>query len=104
MFGKTSLKENPLLGDQLIRPMRLLSNQQIRQTDQAVLIHADDTSYLIETLKVNALALKGEEDFVPTPPKMETIIVKGGHVSPLESPLEVAQLISRLINLKKQIQ
>jgi hypothetical protein len=97
LFGKTSLKENPSLINQLKRPMSLLSNKQIRQTDKAILINADDTTYLIETLKVNALALKGEEDFVPTPPKIETTIVKGGHVSPLERPLEVSDLISRLI-------
>ncbi len=97
LFGKTSLKENPSLINQLKRPMSLLSNKQIRQTDKAVLINADDTTYLIETLKVNALALKGEEDFVPTPPKIETTIVKGGHVSPLERPLEVSDLINRLI-------
>ncbi len=65
MFGKTSLKENPNLINELIRPMSLLTNKQIRQIDKAVLINADDTTYLIETLKVKATALKGEEDFVP---------------------------------------
>ncbi len=97
MFGKTSLKENPSLINQIKRPMSILSNRQIRQIDKAVLINADDTAYLIETLKVDAIALKGEEDFVPTPPNIETIIVKGGHVSPLERPLEVSDLISRLM-------
>ncbi|MFC0513400.1 alpha/beta fold hydrolase [Mucilaginibacter angelicae] len=97
MFGEASLKENPPLINQLKLPMGILSNRQIRQIDKAVLMKADDTTYLIETLKVYALALKGEEDFVPTPPKIETIIVKGGHVSPLERPLEVFNLISRLI-------
>jgi 3-oxoadipate enol-lactonase len=96
MFGKTSLIENSSLLNQITRPMSILSNKQIRQIDKAVLINADDTTHLIETLKVNTLALKGEEDFVSTPPKIETIIVKGGHVSPLERPLEVSNLISRL--------
>ncbi len=97
MFGKTSLKENPSLTNQLRRPMSILSNRQIKQIDKAVIINADDTSYLIETLKVKAIALKGEDDFVPTPPHIETIIVKSGHVSPLERPLEVSNLISRLL-------
>jgi hypothetical protein len=52
---------------------------------------------LIRALKVKAIALKGEEDFVPTPPGIETMVVKGGHVSPLERPLEVSNLISRLL-------
>ena len=97
LFGKTSLKENLSLINQLKRPMNILSNKQIKQIDKAVMVNADDTTYLIETLKVNAIALKGEEDYVPTPPKIETIMVKGGHVSPLERPLEVSNLVSRLI-------
>jgi hypothetical protein len=97
LFGKTSLKENPSLINQLKRPMSILSNKQIKQIDKAVMMNADDAAYLIETLKVKAIALKGDEDFVPTPPNMETIIVKGGHVSPLEKPDEVSNLVSRLI-------
>jgi hypothetical protein len=38
-------------------------------------------------LKVKALALKGEEDYVPSPPILETLIINGGHVSPLENPM-----------------
>ena len=97
MFGKTSLKNNPSLANELKRPMSILSNKQIKEVDKAVMLNADDTTYLIETLQVKAIALKGEEDFVPIPPHIETIIVKGGHVSPLEKPLEVSTLISRLI-------
>ncbi|HTI94864.1 MAG TPA: alpha/beta hydrolase [Puia sp.] len=99
MFGKTSIKEDPLLIDQLRGPMSILSNAQIKQVDKAVLLNADDATCIIETLKVKAIALKGREDFVPIPPNIETIIVKGGHISPLEAPLEVSNLIGRLIDL-----
>lgn len=97
LFGKTSLIENPSLANQLKRSMGILSNRQIKYVDKAVMMDAEDATYLIETLKVYAIALRGEEDFVPTPPKLETILVKGGHVSPLERPLEVSDLISSLI-------
>jgi 3-oxoadipate enol-lactonase len=97
LFGKASLKANPSLAGQLKRPMKVLSNRQIKQIDKAVLVNADDTTTLIETLTVKAIALRGEEDFVPTPPSIETIIVKGGHVSPLEQPLEVSRLINKLL-------
>lgn len=97
LFGKASLKENPGLHNELKRPMDILSNQQIKQVDKKVIIDAEDTAYLINSLKVKAIALKGEEDFVSTPSKIETIIVKGGHVSPLEQPLEVYKLINRLV-------
>jgi 3-oxoadipate enol-lactonase len=97
LFGKTSLKADPSLIDELRRPMRILTNKQIRQIDGAVMMDADDSTQLIRALKVKAIALKGEEDFVPTPPGIETMVVKGGHVSPLERPLEVSNLISRLL-------
>jgi hypothetical protein len=48
-------------------------------------------------LKVKALALKGEEDYVPSPPILETLIVNGGHVSPLENPTEVIEFVKRII-------
>jgi hypothetical protein len=36
-------------------------------------------------LNVKAIALKGKEDYVPTPTSIETIVVEGGHISPLEN-------------------
>lgn len=97
LFGKSSLKENPTLINQLKRPMSILSNKQIKQIDSAVIMDAEDATDLIKSLKIKAIALKGEEDYVPTPPNIETIVIQGGHVSPLEKPLEVAEFISRLI-------
>jgi pimeloyl-ACP methyl ester carboxylesterase len=97
LFGKTSIKEMPLLYNELKRPMDLLSNRQVRQIDHAVIIEADDAVELIKSLPIKAVALKGEEDYVPSPPDMETFVVKGGHVSPLEQPGDVINLVSRLI-------
>ena len=76
--------------------MDLLTNKQIKQTDKAVIIDAVDTSELIRNLKVKTLAIKGEEDYVPEPPYILTIIVKGGHISPLEKPQEILSLIQKL--------
>lgn len=96
LFGKTSLKENPSLVDQLKRPMDLLSNRQIKQTDKAVIVEAEDASELIKNLKVRAVSLKGIEDYVPAPPGLETKVVGGGHITPLEKPEEILNLIIRL--------
>ena len=98
LFGKTSLKENPSLVDQLKRPMDLLSNAQIKQTDKAVIADAEDASELIKNLKVRALALKGIEDYVPATPYIETIIIGGGHISPLEQPVELINYIQHMLN------
>lgn len=98
LFGKTSLKENPSLVDQLKRPMDLLSNAQIKQTDKAVITDAEDASELIRNLKVKTIAVKGEEDYVPKPQFIDAIIVKGGHISPLEKPEEILSLVQGLSN------
>jgi hypothetical protein len=76
--------------------MDLLTNKQIKQTDRAVIINADDATELISNLKVKAIALKGEEDYVPAPPNIEMIVVGGGHISPLERPDEVLNLVKNL--------
>lgn len=101
LFGKKSLKENPSLTNQLIRPMSILSSSQIKHTDRAVILNAEDTTDYIKTIKVYTLALKGEDDYVPGPPLMETIIVAGGHISPLENPKAVMDLIQRLMHGQK---
>jgi pimeloyl-ACP methyl ester carboxylesterase len=97
LFGKTSLKENPSLVDHLKRSMDLLSNAQIKHTDKAVIAEAEDASELIKNLKVRALALKGIEDYVPAPPSIETIVIGGGHICPLEKPEEVVNSVKRLL-------
>lgn len=96
LFGKASLKENPRLINQLQRPMDILSNKQIKQIDKAVILDATDVTDLITNLKVKAIALKGKEDYVPTPPNIETTVIDGGHVSPLEKPDVVIKFIEKL--------
>ena len=98
LFGKTSFKENPSLIEDLKRPMNLLSNAQIKQTDKVVIIDADDARELIKNLKVRAVAQKGVEDYVPAPPNIETIVIGGGHISPLEKPDEILSLVKKISN------
>jgi pimeloyl-ACP methyl ester carboxylesterase len=102
LFGKASLKENPDLLRQLERPMNLLSIDDIKQIDNKVILEAEDATSLIQNLQVKAIALKGKQDYVSTPPKIETIIIEGGHISPLEEGLKVFDLIRTLIDIKAQ--
>jgi hypothetical protein len=101
LFGKASLKENPDLLWQLQRPMNMLTINDINQIDNIVILDAEDATSLILSLKVKAIALKGKEDYVPTPPKIENILVDGGHISPLEDPIKVLDLIKSLIVSKR---
>jgi pimeloyl-ACP methyl ester carboxylesterase len=96
LFGKSSLKVNPKLHAQLQRPMNILTKDDIKQIDKKVILDAEDARTMILNLKVKAIALKGKEDYVPTPPKIQTILVDGGHISPLEEPLMVTELITFL--------
>lgn len=96
LFGKVTLKENPSLINQLRRPMSILSNEQIKFIDKTVILDAGDATDLIVALKVKAVGLKGKEDYVPTPPNIETTVINGGHVSPLEKPQEVIDFIKKL--------
>jgi pimeloyl-ACP methyl ester carboxylesterase len=97
LFGKSSLKVNPKLHAQLQRPMNILTKDDIKQIDKKVILDAEDARTMILNLKVKAIALKGKEDYVPTPPKIQTILVDGGHISPLEEPLKVMDLIWLLV-------
>lgn len=98
LFGKQSLKENPALFETLYQSMSKLTAKQIRKTDRFVILNAENTTSLIQILKVPALALKGKEDYVPNPPKnIELTTVNGGHVSPLESLKEVAEFCKKVI-------
>ncbi len=97
LFGKSSLNKNTSLTSQLKGTMDILTIREIKHTDRAVIANAEDATATIETLKVKALALKGEEDYVPSPPILETLIINGGHVSPLENPTEVIEFVKRII-------
>lgn len=96
IFTQSSLQTNPELMNKLLRPMSRLKNQTIKSIDKQVILDANDSTSLIHQLTIPAKALKGQQDYVPTPP-LPTTIVKGGHVSPLETPMEVLTFISEII-------
>jgi hypothetical protein len=49
--------------------MKLLSIDKIKQIDKKVILDTEDATAMILSLKVKAIALKGNEDYVPTPLK-----------------------------------
>jgi 3-oxoadipate enol-lactonase len=99
LMGKESIKNNPSLIDKLITSMSKLSNKEIKYTDKAVRMDAEDATHLIAYLSMPVLAMIGEEDYVGLPPIKEVTTVKGGHVSPIEASDEVNKLISKLTKL-----
>lgn len=96
MFSEESRKEKPELKEYLSLSMGLLSNKEIKQVDKAVITNVKSGELFLKKLEVSSLALKGEEDYVPTLKNIETIIVKGKHTSPLEQPEKVLDMINQL--------
>ena len=98
LFGKSSLQKHPHLVDYMKQSMNRLTNREIKLIDRKVIFEANDAAGLIANLKIPALALKGEEDYLSAPPGMKTIVIQGGHISPLEQPEAVLTCIQDMIH------
>jgi 3-oxoadipate enol-lactonase len=99
LFGKINLQQNPSLLDKLSRPMNNLTNKNIKQIDREVIVNANDISELLQNIKIKCLALIGKDDYLKNPPFIQTEIVNGGHVSPLQAENEVMNFINKVVNL-----
>lgn len=99
LFGKETLQQAPELLNTLKTAMVKLTTKEIRLTDEYVIINAHDDSALVKNVQVPALALKGKEDYVPAPPTLQTTLVRGGHISPIESPREVTEFCRSVMEL-----
>ena len=97
LFGRDTFQADPGLLALLESSMSRLSGTEIRETDTAVIIHAENTEPLIRSLEVPALALRGKEDYVPESAYIRTTTVLGGHVSPAEAPEDVFSFIRAVI-------
>lgn len=98
MFAKDSRTQKPEVVNYLQASMSQLSNRDIRKTDNTVITSVGSGFPYLDNLKVAALAIKGKNDYVPTPKNIETLIVDGQHTTPLEQPEQVLKLINRLTN------
>jgi pimeloyl-ACP methyl ester carboxylesterase len=97
LFAKTSLNNNPKLIEEIIRPMNKLTRKEIIHTNKAVIIDAKDTSNLIKSLEVPAIAVVGSKDYVGKPPIKEVITVRGGHISPIEDSKAIIKVLKQIV-------
>jgi 3-oxoadipate enol-lactonase len=97
LYSQTTLVQHPEFITSMQSSLAARPGQEIWRTIKAVILDAEDSSHLVENLRVPALALKGREDYVPTPPKIETWEVPGGHISPHEASQQVHQAISKVL-------
>jgi 3-oxoadipate enol-lactonase len=93
LMSKESLKKNKFLIKNFIQMMNRLKSDEIVKTDKEVLVNAVNTLQLINDLSIPHVIVKGKDDYVPLPPNGKTMIIPGGHLSPMEVPDEVTQII-----------
>lgn len=103
LFAPESLKAHPEFVDGLKTTMGRLSNRAVRQVDNAVVVNPDNGFEVAKQLTMPALALRGEQDYVPAPPNIPLTIVHGGHISPLEAPSQVQDFVQEVINLAELV-
>ena len=99
LMSKESLKKNRFLMKNFIEMISGLKRHEIVKTDKEVLVDAVNTLQLINDLSVPHIIVKGKDDYVPLPPNSKTMIIPGGHLSPMEVPDEVRRIIK--LNLYK---
>lgn len=103
LYAPASLTAHPEFVTSLLASLGRLSNSEVRQVDMAVVINPDDGFVVLRRLTVPALALKGEQDYVPAPPGLDLTLVPGGHMSPAEAPQAVLAFIHRVLALAEGI-
>jgi pimeloyl-ACP methyl ester carboxylesterase len=101
LYGKNSLATRPELLQQLHEPMAKLKNREIKHADRTVRIQSRDASEDLKRLQVQVIAIAGEEDYVGIPPIANVRIVEGGHISPLEAPERVNEMMRELTELSE---
>lgn len=99
LYSSNILKIRPELISQMQDRMSKRSAKELARIIDAVILRPDTASRFIENLNVPALAIVGEDDYVGTPPKLETWTIPGRHISPHESFDSTKQAISRVLTL-----
>jgi pimeloyl-ACP methyl ester carboxylesterase len=97
LYSEAVLTRRPELLTQMQDRMSRRSTKELARIIDAVILQPDDAGSYIDMLKVPALAVVGEDDYVGTPPKLETYIVPGRHISPHESVDKTKEAISRVL-------
>lgn len=99
LYSGELLRTAPQLSTQMQDRLSARPPREIRRTIDAVILNAEDATPILRDLRVPALAIVGEADYVGVPPGVDTITVPGGHVSPHEAPRATREAVSRVLGL-----
>ncbi len=101
LYSESLLRERPELSTALQARLRKRLAKEISRVIDAVILNAEDAAPLLNDLKVPALAIAGETDYVGQAPGIETVVVPGGHVSPTEAVDQSKLAIQRVIGMTR---
>lgn len=73
-----------------------MTNNEIKKTDIEVITKARDTKKTVQNLRVPLILARGKSDYIDDIPEIDTILLNGGHVSPLEDVHGVVDLARTL--------
>lgn len=102
MYSSPFLQAHPEYSKEMQKRLAARPGKEIARVIDAVILDPDDSSQLIKDLQVSALSVVGESDYVGVPPKIETNMVPGGHISPHESPKDTRLAVKQVVELAKQ--
>jgi pimeloyl-ACP methyl ester carboxylesterase len=96
LYSKSFLTTHPEYSKQMQERLSKRSGKEIARVIDAVILDPEDATIMIENLKTPALAIVGQSDYVGLSPKLQTITVPGGHISPHEAPTEIKKAIKKV--------
>lgn len=99
LYTKSILSARHELSIMMQKRLAVRTSREISRVIDAVILNAEDTTHLLNTLNVPALAIIGETDYVGVPPEVKTLTVPGGHISPHEAPAETRLAIEQVLEL-----
>ncbi len=107
MFAPASRSQDPGLYSHLVEALSLLDRRRVARAMQAVLLDPVDMLDRMSELEMPVMIASGQEDYVLPPatehavrsslPAAELSVLPGGHVVPLESPIETTALLERFV-------
>lgn len=99
LYSAEILQQKPELSSAMVERLKKRPPQELSRLIDAVILNAEDTTELLNQLQLPALAVVGKSDYVGIPPKIETIVAPGGHITPHESITETKKAILKIIDL-----
>ncbi|MFK8184449.1 MAG: alpha/beta fold hydrolase [Phormidesmis sp.] len=96
LYTQKILEAHPELSTQMQERLAARPAKELIRVLDAVILDAKDSTHLITELAIPTIAVVGESDYVGMMPKIKTMIVPGGHISPCEAPTETRAILVKL--------